>query len=670
MLTLALLGALLGATLWLTHSWTETEASDLLLRAPEPMPAPAATGPEAAIGYVEDLVPPDATRTSAPVTHVPPTPAADAMAASPANRHEGATRVGLSGQVHLYQDGRLTEARLNGTIDVHVSDGDRAAFPLVQGRFEVVFHRQPSGGYATVDQKLSVGRDLGRVRFTVAAPKAVGTAPLLHYFPKTGAPRRGAESFPFGELDAIVNVVEAPALVLEVRAAESGLHLDQVSVVVVSDRASAVLDRTGEEAGRLASQEASPLHLVPGEPYSLSKATTLSVSAPGYAAKEITVDFTRSDRRAIELSAAGQLIVRIDGEIPAGSKLALYTQHQPSRTHVVQDRETCFDSLAPAIYVASLSARGVDDQGEPLFYTNLARGVVEVRAHETAELDLVMPSLESVVQADLAGTLMLPPAWEIRNKRITGRFMGRPNSLVSQTFILEGDDLVPVRGHPGSFAFEKKALEVGRYHLEFDVLNVAANVDVPPEGVRDVELIVAPPVNIAVSTECTETGEDLSGEVDLLFWSPKDPLGARSSGMSSVRRSSNTGKFHLTVPAGEILLQPGGTTLSQGPMGVLATEGLEIVLQVISPMTATVELRDGDELVPWPREGRLSARDASGNGTGYQQTPGKVPILIARAPGTYWIKLPEVGGYLPHGDVQVEMKPGPLQTVVVQLVRR
>ena len=184
---------LLGATLWLAHSWTDTETSEALPRVTKPLPEHESTATEEPLGHVGKPVLPDAARTNAPVTQVPPTPGAGATAAAPAEPDRETMRGGRRGQVNLYRDGQLTTSHLNGTIDVKASGGDWATFPLVQGRFELIFHRQPSGSFATADQELSLEGDLERVRFKVAAPRADGTAPLLHYFLKTGAPRRDAE---------------------------------------------------------------------------------------------------------------------------------------------------------------------------------------------------------------------------------------------------------------------------------------------------------------------------------------------------------------------------------------------------------------------------------------------------------------------------------------------
>lgn len=104
-------------------------------------------------------------------------------------------------------------------------------------------------------------------------------------------------------------------------------------------------------------------------------------------------------------------------------------------------------------------------------------------------------------------------------------------------------------------------------------------------------------------------------------------------------------------------------------LDVVATEGLEVVLPVSRPMTAKFELRDGDAIIPWPKGKGLVARGPSGQRIGASYGSDRKPSITVQQSATYWIVVPKIDGYLPHDDVAVDMKPGPLQTIIVQMTR-
>lgn len=652
---------LIGAVLWWAISWTRTGASD---RSPAATSAAAPYGLEGVSagsgepnGLVQDLAPVGTARTRASGADSPST----VTESSPTglrteDRANPATRVALAGQVDLYVDGQLTQSRLNGSIEVKTGPGPGAVVKLAQGHFEVLLHRQPSGDYATVDGQVNVGPDPEKARFQLAAPRADGVGPLLHYYLKTGAPRRGIEAIPFGTMDAVVTVTEAPALELDVLESGTNVHLDRVRAVAI----------TYQGKMRLAWFEASPLRLIPGEPLSHSTAAVLAVSAPGYGTKEITVDFTRSHRRVVELSPAGRLVVHVEGEVPTGAKLFLDARNLRVDPAPCQSGDTRFDALVPGAYHARIQV--VSTRGAPS--TMLISGRVEVRANETAELTLVVPSMGSVTRADLAGVLLLPPEWSLKDRKISGRFLGQARSQDSQAFALGHSDLVPITGRAGVYSFEKKALEVGRYALKLDALGVQTVADLPPEGVRDIELVVGPPVNITVVTEDASSNPALATRVDTLLWGPKalDPALGRS--MKTAHRDARSGKFHLVVPAGEISVQPGGMGFVGKPLAFFATEGLEVILPVSSPMSATMELRDGDAIIPWPAGEQLTVRNMNENSSRISYSTGGTTKFEVQREGTYRVKVPSIDGYRPHEDVEVEIAPGPMQTIIVQLARR
>lgn len=567
------------------------------------------------------------------------------------------TRIALAGRVDLYRDGSLSDARLNGTIAIRRMAADWTTVKLEEGQFELVLHRQPGGGYASADDAVQVGNDPERLRFEVAAPKADGLDPLLHYFVDTGAPRRSAGAFPFGTEDVVITVTEAPALTLEVFEENTRIHLDQVTALSAGE---------GGIHRSLGRPGPSPLRLVPGELLSHEESALLAVSVPGYVHEFITVDFTRPHTRVVEMRRSGSLVVNVVGDVAPEWKFSLSAPDQPTKLRQARNGPQRFNGLAPATYTATVFEPGVRGFPQAVFAT----ASVDVNADTTAHLTLEVTRPEAQRTAGLAGMLILPPEWSLREMSIHGQFMGRAQSKESQAFLILNSDLSPVTGRAGYYAFERKNLEVGRYLLELESLGVQTVVDLLPEGVRDVELVVSPPVRVTVVPVNALKGDDIAESLRTILWYPKRPDEGRGGNANTVGRDVDTGKFHLVVPAGQICIEAGAEASRDSSVEVFATEGLEVVLPVASPMTAMLELRDGESVVPWPLRAPLRCTSSNAGSTSNQIRSGRPPVLEAHRPGTYRVAVPEVDGYERHEDVEIEMAPGPMKAVVVQLVRR
>lgn len=322
----------------------------------------------------------------------------------------------FSGRVNFYEDGQLSPLRLNGSAEFEAKGFPTTTVDVTTGQFQLMLHRQASGEYTLADHTFPADTDLKRLYFRFAAPQGQGMRPLLHYNVGTGAPQRYIESIPFGTSDVLLSVTSAPVLKLDVLDQKTGAHIDRACVVAVTDQGLKIKPRKGEGEMRLAWHEPSPLELALGEPLSHSTAVGLAVHVPGYGTAKITMDFTHPGDRVIALRPGGSLVVEIDGELPEGAKLTVYGQGGNNRTLPAEAGEISIDSLAPATYRARLHFTP-DKNGAPVTF---ASGQVDVRPGETAQLTLSIPRQESILRADLAGTLVLPEAWCIQMMAIQG----------------------------------------------------------------------------------------------------------------------------------------------------------------------------------------------------------------------------------------------------------
>ena len=201
----------------------------------------------------------------------------------------------------------------------------------------------------------------------------------------------------------------------------------------------------------------------------------------------------------------------------------------------------------------------------------------------------------------------------------------------------------------------------------------SVNLEVPPGGREDLDVVVPAPVELTVQLVDAVTGEEVI--TDQLQWFLHLSLEEMDAGQmvfaQNARRAPSGHGYVILAPAVEIDLmlyqwgyQPYRETLDLGrgvrEHTVRLQPGCGLVLRLV----------DGETPLAFPGDwhGEVEATDGEGRPTLTQLGTFERRFLVSH-PGTYTILPPTLAGYQPPTLQTVEVLPGELTEVTVELVR-
>ena len=571
----------------------------------------------------------------------------------------------FSGRFVEYVGGVPVGSIIDGSAKVLVwreNRGSNMELDVKDGEFRLELPQVNETGRAILGAD-ALGGDLTAIALEIEAPTSdTGATFVLLDTDDLSTVTRDSERIPFGTMDVVVPVRKAAAIELSVLEEGTGRHLTDIEVLGArryDDRAL----HPGEHKGDfLIEGEASPVIVEAKGGMTTSNAEVLTVGAKGYAWNRVTVDFTRSGRRTIELARAGSLHVELTGSVSRGAVFRLRgTEGQLISERRPKAGQVFLDALAPGEYQAKL------ERGESyLSRVILAQERVLVKAGVQSELSLDVQSQAPVAQASLTGRLYLPEQWAIDSPRLNINRISKSKSGNDGDHQLQGNDLVHDEARIGWFDFQLDGLEVGTYSIVLATLNVAQVFELPPEGVPGLVMEVPPPLDITVALEDAETGKDLP-DVQTLFWSPVRPVGMRSWSSTAAARNPETGDFSIRVPATDISVRAGGASRRASEL-ITPRAGERFVIKVRSKPSTFLELRSGEETIPWPEDEFPEAERKDGTRAALTfSSGGGKRWVTAQEPGTFILKVPKISGFQQHPPVEFTLKSGPRSTLVIEL---
>lgn len=506
--------------------------------------------------------------------------------------------------------------------------------------------------------------------------------------------------FAFGDEEAEVRLRLLEPLRIEVVDANSGAHLNQVTIMVASWQTGyGPVHPGGDNREYIGSDLASPIDIAPEPRWSARNGLECLVGAPGYAWKKFSVKLATSEPQTVTLNKGGELEVSHSPPMPEGLyTIGLYQQGllEPIAKHHLQETgKVLFTGLLPGEYDLRIELSSQHPEQGPLC---MASGTAQVIAGQRAQVTLEYLSSGTSQQAYVSGQLVLPSAWRleqftVRFKPIAGRALlaatrgqaqlrkffsdarDSPSNMIHDASPpavllpaeLDQDAFVRNLDSKDTFDFDLGSIATGTYEMTLRELGSKTIFDVGPTGRSDVLLAVPEPVWITVFVRDALTGEAV--DVPGVRWAAHP--GGSTGESEPLVDSGATGasQFQLQVPRATLNLW--STQTRRYPIGrnqAQAESGLQVIIEVHPSSTLEVMLQTNGTAIMWPNHAGARAVQLDG----HEQVKASSPTERGRRfvipnPGRYLIVPPELEGFHPHPPVTVEISEGESQELIIQL---
>ncbi|MEM6672305.1 MAG: RNA polymerase sigma factor [Planctomycetota bacterium] len=570
--------------------------------------------------------------------------------------------------VRLNEDGSRSE-RLSGVLHAAVlanSGGTSVEIDVVDGAFELLVRVDEEGKVLHAESRREYPGGIDELRCECKSFEVEGLGAMLFGDAERGQPLADNPSYPALSTGVPLAVLPAPIVTLHVRDAASGMPLTGVEV-----RASTRMQHSrmahprGSRSETLIEGATSPVSLRPNASTAGRRGVTLIVRAERYGWKALTVDFLNSTERTLELSPGGDLALTFAGEVPDKAALRLRDPALPGLLCDVSLRgasEVHLDSLSPGTYDARVELG-------PWYSAPIVLGseTVDVRPGQTTMRTIDVEPVGQVTIASFEGVFVLPVEWGGDRPKLVVQRMTPSKTGANEWAMIRDGELDELEDSPGHYRFERHDLEVGRYELSYHRFSSKLVFDLPAEGRSDLYFEVPPPVEIAVHVVDAETGLAAT-DVESISWHVTWPEGANFGTSQTAEVDQATGVCQLRVPRDSIDVSANGA--SWGRLTIpLATDGLQVQLDVQRRTSASIVLRSGAQSIPWPNGAgwNVSALDGEGHFSA-SGTNGGEPWFGVTEPGRYRIAIPSIDGFEDHEPVEVELTAGKRTRVEVELV--
>lgn len=386
--------------------------------------------------------------------------------------------------------------------------------------------------------------------------------------------------------------------------------------------------------------------------------------APGYPWTVVSVDHREGGERVIEITPdCASLEVTLHHAVDPALRLRLYEPgegRRKLRADLAAADRVRFDNLPPGSYRIVAEIGMPYDRPSPLAEEDVVLAAGEERALDITVAD--SPYLGATRRLD--GVLEVPPS----GRDLTYHATLRPLELPPVTEHTHRFRLEP-GANPGQRPFSIEAIVPGRYLLRIDPIQWAVAVDVSP---RDgTPCVVELPEIGEVIVELVEKSTGLPAEITRL--SHGITGASEFAWYFETVKADDEGRFHVRAPVGSRqmidLLDPGYVL----PVAAVIVEAgvTERVIEVDDALGIDVILRDRGTVVPFPTGVTAVAQRAGSPrrhyGNAIQDSASRIRVS---EPGTYRVEVEPIPGYQLVPPMEVELRPGEITSVTVDLERR
>jgi hypothetical protein len=414
----------------------------------------------------------------------------------------------------------------------------------------------------------------------------------------------------------------------------------------------------------------SPVELpIPDDP---DDSERLWARAPGYGFGSLVVPRATGGEFRLPLAREGALIVRVAG-VPSEPALALRVRCSADLDEwdgVLFERRLDWERGSVEQELAGIAAGSyvlaVELGHRHRYARALALQHVDVLPGSRTEVLLDVSGFEGPPRATIAGTLTVPPAWELDSFGIRFELLGEPTADGEAYHYLAESQLQPLDPAAGRFAFRFEGAQPGRWELWFNPLGTTLSADVPPAGLDGVELTVPEPAFVTVRVHDAQGGAPV--EDARVSWMPARD-GFESGGVLNGAGARGAGVFAFTAPAGptEVWLFSERFAFRRARLDALPGEN-ELRIETELACGLVLRVRDGETSLPLDAFAPAVASVAGGaEGSWKGSDPADLQRTFAvPEPGLYRILLTAPPGYRNPPAAEVKI---PARTFVERVIQ-
>lgn len=559
----------------------------------------------------------------------------------------------LTGRAILVDESGLELDDLDGEINVlrwTGNSGRNVEVPVVQGAFEVDLDAE------------------GLTHLTISELTLEGRGVVLA--------DQGKE-YALDEGPIVIRGTWPDSMRLDVLSAETGAHLANLRVVRQQGWRDDGKGHPGKtSAGQIVLEGgASPLELTPSANEAVSESTTYLVGSPGFAWKAIHLNFKAGGDRELRLDPGGDLLVEVVGRLPGRpGQLRLWKSSEAesrpfAEVPVRKAGAVAIDSLQVGKYRVRLEVGDWFD--DPL---NLGELEVDIVAGERATYELILEPPPELVNAPLAGVVVVPSAWELETFRIRAELDGTDATGGEVYVEVTKQEMTALEQEEDAWAFDFGALPTGEYDLLVTtggwnaVVEYGLRVTLEASGTRDVRIEVPPPASVILTLTENTTGEPAA--ISSMHWGAL--TGGRGHASSLITLSPVAdGRFEFRAPLGEISLGAFGSGYTSLNEKVRVQPGKnEFNFRLEKDCPLVIQLMDGETSVPFSGEWWPKPEHLDGDGKLLYVSHGGAGFKLGLSdPGRYLFELPDIPGFAKVPQQEISVVRGEDNTHVVHLER-
>lgn len=424
----------------------------------------------------------------------------------------------------------------------------------------------------------------------------------------------------------------------------------------------------------------SPILLLPVPTKRFAGSYQVFAWRPSYAWGAIAIDQTGGGDLTLRLEPGGEVHFVLQGAPPtADTTIRLW--RDGTREDLLAERSTdpqgqsaevgrAVVGLPVGTYWVTLE-KGAKDSGSILDSRALS-----IAPGSSADLVLKVPVYPADSRIEATVVVQLDRSWDlpsftimVTDKDLPANTAGRVRWIRSPGMTVVGEN---------RFASVPMEWRTGSYELYLSEARFGAECLLTETGPREMVLTLPPRCRVSVTVLDGDTGSLV--EKPTLCWAALLPTG-RSAGNGCVGvPPAGPGRFEFSAPAGRILLDTSGGALERYLLDSRVVElspGTiqEVVVDLPVGRRVVIALREGERRVDWSADAMSGFRFRTSDGpvvirrTSLDTGSGKMTCLLKEA-ARYTVSFPDLAGYLPFADQEIDLTREATAEITLQLVRQ